>query len=462
MPKVQSDNSSVAWEADDNVPADGSISTAKLANDAVTEAKIADSSVNVNQLKAGTGSAGQVLARNTANTGLDWVNQASTTIADGSITRAKLAADAVDNSKLADDAVDTENIADDAITASLIDDGAVGTSALANDAVTQAKIADGAVGSNQIASSSIGANKIVAGSITINQLASNSVGTSQIANGAVSSAKLQNGSVDISKINAGTGTANQVLARNSANNGLDWVTQSGGGSFTAATTAEIRAGTSNTKAMTPQGYKPLADEQLTFNQTLYGSFVAAGGGFGSSLSALAAQSSNWTLRSSSYVSTVQEGGDAPALDLYPGDNTSLPGSNQRFAIKVAGFGGYYMIVIDTSDNKVVYKLTNGAWVVAASTDSVFTSNALILPNHRLWRILTSTGTGGYTPLQPNEAGPTLIRKSSGTINQLVPSYGVSRFSGVRYTISSWSRSLLSATRLGRRTCGWLNHGSQAR
>ena len=76
-------------------------------------------------------------------------------LADGGVTTAKIAADAVDGTKIADDAIDSEHytnasidavhIANNTITASQIANDAVGTGELASNAVTTAKIADEAV-----------------------------------------------------------------------------------------------------------------------------------------------------------------------------------------------------------------------------------------------------------------------------------------------------------------------------
>ena len=85
---------------------------------------------------------------------------AGATIPDGSITTEKLADEAVTNAKMAADAVDTPNIVNGAITSDKIgafavtngkiDGGAVGTAQLATNAVTTAKIKDKAVNVNKL------------------------------------------------------------------------------------------------------------------------------------------------------------------------------------------------------------------------------------------------------------------------------------------------------------------------
>ena len=94
-----------------NVPVDGSVSTAKLAADAVTGAKIADDAIDSEHYTDGS---------------IDTAH-----IGNLQVTTGKLAADAVTAAKLADDAVVTANITDDAVT----------TAKVADDQITLAKLA---------------------------------------------------------------------------------------------------------------------------------------------------------------------------------------------------------------------------------------------------------------------------------------------------------------------------------
>ena len=71
-------------------------------------------------------------------------------LADGTVTTAKLADDAVTGAKIADNAVVTAQVADDAITNAKIGANAVGTGEIADDAVTNAKIATNAITTGEI------------------------------------------------------------------------------------------------------------------------------------------------------------------------------------------------------------------------------------------------------------------------------------------------------------------------
>lgn len=94
---------------------DLAVTTAKLAVDAVTGAKIADDQID------------------------------SEHYIDGSIDLAHLAADSVDGTKIADDAINSEHYVDGSIDTAHIADLQVTTGKLAADAITEAKLADDAV-----------------------------------------------------------------------------------------------------------------------------------------------------------------------------------------------------------------------------------------------------------------------------------------------------------------------------
>jgi len=137
----------------------GSITTAKLADDAVTSAKIGDNAVNgthiamtsdavgdilyydgTNYARLAKGSANQVLQMGGSNIP-EWGAVAATEIAAGAVGTSELAADAVNGDKIADDAINSEHYVD----------GSIDTAHIADDQVTQAKIAAGAVGSTELA-----------------------------------------------------------------------------------------------------------------------------------------------------------------------------------------------------------------------------------------------------------------------------------------------------------------------
>tara|TARA_R100001086_G_scaffold242540_1_gene170324 strand:- start:540 stop:1778 length:1239 start_codon:yes stop_codon:yes gene_type:complete len=95
---------------------------------------------------------------------------------DGTVTTAKLADDAVTAAKLASSAVVTASIVDDAVTAAKLASSAVVTASIVDDAVTQAKIADDAVGADQLAASAVVTASIVDDAVTLAKMASGTDG----------------------------------------------------------------------------------------------------------------------------------------------------------------------------------------------------------------------------------------------------------------------------------------------
>lgn len=129
-------------------------------------------------------------------------------IADGSITTAKLADAAVQAAKIADGAIATVALADQAVTGAKVGAQAIGTLALADLAVASSKIADLAVATGKIADGAVSTTKIANAAITNALIGNAAVGTAQIANGAITTALIGNAAITTALIaNAAVGTA---------------------------------------------------------------------------------------------------------------------------------------------------------------------------------------------------------------------------------------------------------------
>jgi hypothetical protein len=192
--------------------ADDAISSVKIAADAVTEAKLAVEAVTADIIAAGA-----ITTVKIADTAVD-----ADKIADSAITSAKIGADAVTTAKIANDAITTDLIAASAITTTEIGADAVTTAKIANDAVTsdviaasaitETEIADSAVTTNKVGDSAIEAAKIATDAVTSAKIATNAVTSDAIAASAITETEISDNAVVTAKINAGAITTAKIGA----------------------------------------------------------------------------------------------------------------------------------------------------------------------------------------------------------------------------------------------------------
>lgn len=173
---------SIGVPSDTNIVtvADGSISTAKLANLSVATAKVADSAIT--NLKIADGSI------------------STTKVVDSSIATAKIANSAVTNAKIAQLSVTSDKIADDSVSTSKLAALSVVADKIANSAISTAKIADNAITTAKISDLSITAAKIPDGTIVEAKIASNAIATAKIADSAVTTSKIATAAITTDKI----------------------------------------------------------------------------------------------------------------------------------------------------------------------------------------------------------------------------------------------------------------------
>ena len=121
-------------------------------------------------------------------------------VANGAITADKLADNAVTEAKINNGAVTTNKLGDNAVTEGKINDGAVTTNKLGDNAVTEGKINDGAVTTNKLGDNAVTENKINDGAVTTNKLGDNAVTEGKINDGAVTTDKIGAGAVSKDKL----------------------------------------------------------------------------------------------------------------------------------------------------------------------------------------------------------------------------------------------------------------------
>ena len=183
-----------------------SVITAKIQNSAVTTVKIADDAVTMAKLGSGTLPTDITVASAnivdgtiaTADIGADQITNAliadnqidSEHYVDGSVDRVHLAADLIDGTKIADDSINSEHYVD----------GSIDHQHLANDVIDGDNIQDDVINSEHYAADSIDTEHYAPTSIDSAALASNSVTESKITDANVTTLKIADSNVTLGKL----------------------------------------------------------------------------------------------------------------------------------------------------------------------------------------------------------------------------------------------------------------------
>ena len=149
---------------------DQAVSTAKLRDGAVMEAKIANEQITTSK------------------------------IGPDAVTNAKLADNSVAIEQMQDNSVSTAELVDASVTNSKLADNSVSLSKMQDNSVDTAEIVDSAVVNSKLATDSVSTVKVQADAITEPKLAANSVTNRQIADGSIDGAKITNGTLDIQSV----------------------------------------------------------------------------------------------------------------------------------------------------------------------------------------------------------------------------------------------------------------------
>ena len=225
------------------------VTTGKIANNAVTNAKLQHSTITINGTPVVLGESatitpspvgtplgeakiwvgdGDDIAQEVQMSGDVTMNSSGfTTIGNEKVTTSKIANGAVTNDKIGALAVSTSKIADAAVTTGKIADNAVTEIKIANLAVTNGKIGALAVGTGKIADAAVETDKIkdlnvtegkiANGAVTNNKIGASAVGAGKIADGAVTEAKIGGGAVTEAKIATNAVTTDKILNANVTN-----------------------------------------------------------------------------------------------------------------------------------------------------------------------------------------------------------------------------------------------------
>ena len=230
--------------SDTRTPADTSVTTAKIADNAITEPKLSAANVPTS---------GQILSYNGTN--FTWVAQPTGTASDptmggdltGTASNAQVVANAITTTALATSAVTTAKIADNSVTEPKLSVSNTPTtgqvlsyngSALAWAAPVTGGAGDPTLGGDLTGTAS--AAQIATGAVGATELATNAVTTAKITDANVTNAKIADNSVTEPKLSvSNTPTTGQVLSYNGS--ALAWTTPAAGGGSGSTWTAVARS-----------------------------------------------------------------------------------------------------------------------------------------------------------------------------------------------------------------------------
>jgi hypothetical protein len=162
--------------------ADGSVTTAKIVDSAVVAAKVAAGAIETAK------------------------------IADGAATEAKIATSAITTTKISDLAISTPKLAAGAVTAAKITAGTITATEIAASTITGAKIAANTITAGNIAALTITASEIAASTITGAKIAALTIEAGNIAAATITGAKIAAGTIEAGNIAASTITGDKISA----------------------------------------------------------------------------------------------------------------------------------------------------------------------------------------------------------------------------------------------------------
>ena len=184
------------------------VNTGAIIDSAVTNAKLANSSITLGGVSISLGSNDASPAFNLADATGYPTSSLSGTITNaqlaGSITGAKISDSTITYAKL--------NISDGDIPGAKITGASITAGQLASDSVTAAKIAENAVGASEIGSAVITSSHVAANTLTADNLAPNCIGTSELSSSSVETSAIQDNAITTAKILNANVTAGKLAA----------------------------------------------------------------------------------------------------------------------------------------------------------------------------------------------------------------------------------------------------------
>lgn len=190
------------------------VTSDELADDAVTTSKIVDSAVTTDKLDSLAVHEGNIDNGAVTNVKLAELAVATANIQDGAVTLEKISPDAVVNMAVPNSSITTPKLAGGAVTTDKIANGAVDHDKLSPGAVYGDRITDLAITTAKLADGSVTTSKIADLNVTTGKLADGAVTTAKILDGNITTAKLDDGSVTTAKLATSAVTTAKILDLN--------------------------------------------------------------------------------------------------------------------------------------------------------------------------------------------------------------------------------------------------------
>ncbi|MFM7458071.1 MAG: beta strand repeat-containing protein [bacterium] len=191
--------------------ADGSVTNAKLATDAVTSNKILDGTVALIDLSNDSVNSSKIVNGSILPADLDPSVFSSFTVGTNSVTSSSIVDGTITSADLADGSVTNAKLATDAVTSNKILNGTVALIDLSNDSVNSSKIVNGSILPPDLDPSVFSSFTVADGSVTTPKLADRAVTSDKLGLKAVTAFNIADNAVSESKITPGAVTSNRIL-----------------------------------------------------------------------------------------------------------------------------------------------------------------------------------------------------------------------------------------------------------
>jgi uncharacterized protein YjbI with pentapeptide repeats len=193
---------------------DAAITTAKIENLSVTSAKIADAAITTAKIEDASITSAKIGSAEIDTANIKNLAVTTAKIANLAVDSAKINDLAVTSAKIANLAVDTAKIQDLSVTNAKIANLAVGTAQIQDAAITTAKIGDAQITTALIQDAAITAAKILDATITNAEIANATITGAKIAVATIDTANIKDAAITTAKI--GTGQITTALIANAA------------------------------------------------------------------------------------------------------------------------------------------------------------------------------------------------------------------------------------------------------